>query len=70
MKKYTVWFIAAVVILSIGYDFWIIETSGKQDSISWTIIKWSYEYPIITFATGFLCGHLFWRMKLPEGEKE
>lgn len=62
MKK-TYYFIIGLVIIIAGYDFFIIETEGKEASISAVLIRWSYEYPSISFLTGFVAGHVFWRMK-------
>ena len=58
---------AMVIIFGIAfiavYDFWVIAEHGKPASISATLIRWSHEYPSIPFLLGFVCGHLFWRMK-------
>jgi hypothetical protein len=44
------------------FDFYIIFSEGATESISAYIIRWSKEYPSIPFLTGFVAGHLFWRM--------
>lgn len=62
MKKITPYFILVVVVAIVVYDFWIISVQGPQESISATYIRWSYEYPSITFLLGFTMGHLNWRM--------
>lgn len=62
MKK-TVIFILLMVVAIVVFDFYIIAVDGKTESISSYIIKWSCEYPSISFLTGFVAGHLFWRMK-------
>lgn len=62
MKKTPIFIIFLVVIIAV-YDFYIITTEGKSESISAVLIKWSYEYPSIPFLLGFVSGHLFWRMK-------
>lgn len=63
MKKITPYFIMILVVIIAVYDFWIIAEQGKSESVSATIIRWSYEYPSIPFLLGFTCGHLWWRMK-------
>lgn len=63
MKKITPLFILIVVVVCIAFDFFIIGQQGKPESISATVIRWAYDYPSIPFAVGFLCGHLFWKMK-------
>lgn len=62
MKK-TVIFIILLVAAIVIFDVYIIADQGKTESISAYIIRWSHEYPSITFLVGFTCGHLFWRMK-------
>lgn len=68
MNKITLWFIAAVAALVVVYDSVIISLSGKEASVSWSLIQLSYQYPMIVFCLGFVCGHLFWRMKDPKAE--
>jgi len=60
--KITVFFIIGVILLIAGYDVWVIVEHGKQASVSATLIRWSYEYPSLTFLMGFTFGHLYWRM--------
>lgn len=63
MKKITPYFILAVVVICIAYDFGIIAYQGKTESISATLIRWYYEYPSMSFISGYLFGHLTWKMK-------
>lgn len=56
-------FCAILLIAVIVYDVWAMAKGGTDGSISHTIIVWSYNYPIMTFAMGVLCGHLFWRVR-------
>lgn len=51
------------------YDAAIILMKGTKASVSMQIIEWSYEYPVFTFAVGFIMGHLFWRLKDNEKTK-
>jgi hypothetical protein len=66
-KKMTVIFILIVGVAIAVFDLYIIQVGGKEASISQTIILWSYEYPSVTFLLGFVCGHLFWRMRSNKG---
>lgn len=61
----TVYVIGLLVVLTIGYDAFVIVKAGKEASISWTLIQGAYETPMIAFLAGFVCGHLFWRMSDP-----
>jgi hypothetical protein len=68
MKRLTVGFTLLVVVLIAGFDVWTILANGVETSISELIIQTAYRYPWLTFACGFLCGHLFWQMpKKKEG---
>ena len=59
----TVIFIFILVASVVLFDIFIIAKMGSQESISAYIIRWAHEYPSIPFLTGYLAGHLFWRMK-------
>lgn len=63
LKKITAYFILISVIVILGYDGWVILQGGREVSISHQVIEWSYEMPAMVFLVGFLCGHLFWRMR-------
>lgn len=63
MKKITPYFILIIFALCVVYDFGIIAYQGKAESISATLIRWYYEFPSLSFGTGYLMGHLTWKMK-------
>lgn len=58
----TIIFITLTVVAWIAFDLYIIAKKGKYFSISASIIRATYKYPMIPFLVGFLCGHLFWKM--------
>lgn len=62
MKK-TILFIFIMIAAIAIFDVYIIASEGKTESISAYIIRWSHDYPSVSFLTGFIAGHLFWRMK-------
>jgi len=65
------WIVIGVALIGlIGYDVVAIANGGREASISWQIIQHSYEYPMTVFLTGFVCGHLFWRMKDPTKDEK
>lgn len=59
MKK-AAWFLLIVIPLAILFDAYLIFDGGTEDSLSYQIIEWSYDYPAFTFLVGFTMGHLFW----------
>lgn len=55
--------LALTAILLIAYDIFIVIHSGADATISWQVYTMAKSYPVIGFAGGFLCGHLFWVQK-------
>jgi hypothetical protein len=55
----TKWVIIGTVIIVCGYDILTISQGGVQTSISVILYNYSCANPIIPFAFGLLCGHLF-----------
>lgn len=70
MKKITGLILVAVVALLIVYDVVAIAKGGTEASISSVIISFSYKMPMFSFIFGFICGHLFWRMRTNKDTKE
>lgn len=62
MRKYTIGFIIVVVAVIIGFDVFVILKSGSENSISQVVIDYFYAYPFLSFAFGWVCGHLTWQM--------
>ena len=54
--------ILAVVVLA-AIDVALLLTGGVEATFSRVILGASHKYPIIPFAAGVLCGHLFWPQK-------
>ena len=54
--------VVSIAILAI-YDVYAYVEGGTEGTISHVIMSWSYAHPAFTFSFGFLCGHLFWRIK-------
>jgi hypothetical protein len=69
MKKVTTIVILATLIILVGYDVYAIAVGGTEASISSMVIMFSYKMPMATFLAGFVCGHLFWRMRSNEDTK-
>jgi len=63
MKKITSMVFFGVFGLLVIYDIYAIHIGGTESSISSVLINFSYKMPMFTFFCGFICGHLFWRMR-------
>lgn len=68
--KITKYFVGILLVVIAVFDGWIMSKGGTEASISHYIITASYKYPVMTFLFGFLCGHLFWRMRYTPYTKE
>ena len=58
--KRAAWVVIILVVVALLIDVYLIIDGGTQESLSYQIIEWSYNYPAFTFLTGFTMGHLFW----------
>lgn len=64
MKKLTGNVIALFIIGLIIYDIVVFILHGQEATVSHLIITdWSRNYPVFTFAVGFIMGHFFWRLR-------
>ena len=71
IKRITAVFIISFIVFTVlmvgGFDIYAMIKGGTEATVSFTIYKWSYQYPIFTFAMGFfpgvLVGHFFWRIR-------
>jgi len=56
----TAWVIIAFVAAGVAYDIYAGLTWGYEGTVSYDLLVASHAHPIIAFAAGLLCGHLFW----------
>ena len=54
--------IIATIVGIIAYDIWVVIEPTPGDTISEVILGFSMRHPFASFASGVLCGHLFWPM--------
>ena len=66
-QRMTYAFIAIIFLICVVYDVFVLVDGGTESSISYVLMTWAYKYPILPFGVGFLCGHLFWRIKNVKG---
>ena len=59
----TILLIAASVLL-IAWDIYVAVAPPKGDTISEIVLHIATHHPIIPFAIGVICGHLFWSQHL------
>lgn len=62
--------VVTIVIIGLGiFDLTMVLFKGTGSSVSDFMIRAGFHAPMLVFAVGFVCGHLFGYMKL-EKEKE
>lgn len=59
-RQITLLVITFVIFALIFYDVIICIKYGALSTISYVTWTSAKDYPIIPFAAGILCGHLFW----------
>lgn len=57
----------AIIVLGIT-DLVFVLLNGTSSSVSDFLIRVGFKSPIVVFAFGFVCGHLFGYMKLEKSE--
>lgn len=61
--------VITIAVIALGtYDLVVVLFTGTGSSISDWLIKAGFKAPVIVFAFGFVCGHLFGYMKLEKEE--
>lgn len=58
--NFTAWLLVAVVVGLSAYDIFAAVKWGYHGTISYDILTMAMAHPIVAFAAGVLCGHLFW----------
>lgn len=57
--------IITIAVIALGiYDLVVVLFDGTGSSISDWLIRAGFKSPVVVFAFGFICGHLFGYMKL------
>ena len=52
--------VVGLVGLAIAFDIWLSITDGPDKTISHEVYQATLKNPIVAFAAGVVCGHLFW----------
>lgn len=69
-RQLTVIVLFAALTVLIGYDVIIIYWRGYEATISWTMLAFAKDYPIVPFALGILFGHLYFPNQMPPRDKD
>jgi hypothetical protein len=59
-RKVTQWTLIGVTFALVCYDAAVMSREGVNTTISRVVLQWSQNNPLIPFAFGIVCGHLFW----------
>jgi hypothetical protein len=62
-RQTTTVFIILWIAGAVAYDVAVAYLYGSQPTISRIVHDWAYGNPVVAFALGVLCGHLFWSQK-------
>ena len=61
IQAITTYFVFGMIAVIGIFDSWAFFKGGTKGTISYLVItQWSRKYPALTFACGFVAGHLFW----------
>lgn len=63
--RYTFWLLLAIMLVMFFYDIWAYFSVETGDTISEVTLWTAWRFPIVPFAVGVVCGHLFWPQWLP-----
>jgi len=59
-RRLTQIIIIAATMLVIVYDVIAVSAWGVDATVSRVTLSWAKSNPILPFAVGVVCGHLFW----------
>jgi len=62
-RPITILLLLVIVAVLIVYDIYVAVFGEPGSTISSVVYMTSSRHPWVAFLAGFLCGHLFWRMK-------
>lgn len=68
-KMMTIYFSIAALIIILAFDGWVMLQHGQEATISWMVISYSYDQPLVPFLAGVVCGHFWWQLKRPKEGK-
>lgn len=57
--------LVVAVALVIAYDVAVFVIHGVDATISRVALAWARQWPVVPFASGVVCGHLFWSQPAP-----
>ena len=63
-KRWTAIFTVMATVFLIVVDIGAAIVPVVCNTISCNMLEWSQSFPPLTFAMGFLCGHLLWPQKM------
>lgn len=59
-RKITIGLLLVVAVLLIVWDVYVANNTPTGDTISEITLLAASKHPVIPFAFGVICGHLFW----------
>jgi hypothetical protein len=65
-RKATISILVAVAALLVAWDVWVYLEPTGGDTISEVTLGFARRHPVLPFAIGVVCGHLFWSQRPKE----
>jgi hypothetical protein len=59
-RKWTIGILIAIAVILIAWDVYVYVEPSDGDTISEVTLAAAGKHPVIPFAIGVICGHLFW----------
>jgi hypothetical protein len=59
-RTITGWIVFFTIVVLVIFDAFMVANGKPGDTISEVITEAAHRWPVIAFAFGLLCGHLFW----------
>lgn len=63
-RKITIGILVVITVLLIAWDIVVAANARSGDTISEVTLGFAMRHPVLPFAIGVICGHLFWPQRL------
>jgi hypothetical protein len=60
-----------LLVVAVGLVLWDVFVAAEPtpgDTISEVMLRWALRHPVIPFAIGVVCGHVFWGQRVDHAD--